>query len=100
MKTLLILALALTGCPRGTFGPPPVDDVVLVMPSATGDGGSPEHRACGVLVDLNCKEGSSPKCEEAFRSAPASHVAAFDVDCVLASRSRSQVKLCGVRCAL
>ncbi len=78
---------------------PPEDDPVIVMPDGAARG-TPEKRACEVLTTLGCKEGVSPKCEEAFRTAPASNVAAFSVDCVLAARSKTQARVCGVRCLL
>lgn len=87
-------AVALIGCP-GTFGTPPIDDPVIVMPSL--DGG-PEMRGCGVLRALSCPEGANAHCVEALAAAPSSNVSAVNVDCILAANTKAAVRGCGIRC--
>jgi hypothetical protein len=86
----------LSACPPSP--PQPVEPPFVVVDGSIT--GTPEHRACAILVDVGCKEGSSPKCEEAFHVAPSSHVAAFNIDCVLAAMSKADARACGVRCGI
>lgn len=95
--SILILALAIVGCPAR---PPAPEPDVVVTPPDDGDASdldgakrSPGARVCAHLKTLGCSEGFDPSCEAVFAHA---HGALTDLhtNCLLAATSKDAVHAC------
>ena len=105
MKKPLVIVLALTYLaflPAGSCGnpsPKPIPTEVDAGPSPDPDPvGDTCDRYCNHLSDLQCSEGTNPKCKSLCNKVFDENLIRLPIDCVMEATTKNAAIKCGASC--